>query len=162
MAAENAATAINLFPFILFLVFFLLGVVFVVIVIQIVVFVEIVVLVVLFGRQFKGRNASHVQIGAALLAGQRVAFIQVLFVDVDRCVTFWTVDHLLRILPPAPACRPVRRAGIRSAERDFSLYLPRRKWQESYTVCEIPAERSKSPGGRVTNVFSRSSPDSII
>src|SRR5580692_11038378 len=99
-------TAINLLPLILFLVFFLLGVVFVVIVIQIVVvFVEIVV-VVFFGRQFKGRDATHVQIGAALLAGQRVAFIQLLFVDIDGGVTFWTVDHLLCILPPAPSLQP--------------------------------------------------------
>src|SRR5580658_5487932 len=82
-----AMAAINLLPFILVLVFFLVGVVFVLIVVEIVVVIVVEIVVVLFGRQFKGRDAGNVQIGAALLAGQRVAFIQILFVDIDGGVT---------------------------------------------------------------------------
>jgi fatty acid desaturase len=92
--------------FILILVFFLLVVI--VEVVIIVVVVEIVVIVVLFLGKLERRNAVHVQIRAAFLARQGVALIQVLFIDINPGVAFWTFDHLFRILPPGPADSPVR------------------------------------------------------
>src|SRR5579875_669445 len=74
-----------LLPFVLYLVF-----VFEIFVLEIFILFFVVVL----GRKFQRRNPADAQIRAALLANQRVAFIQFFLIHIDDRVTHWTIDHL--------------------------------------------------------------------
>src|SRR5689334_24878020 len=87
-AANNSASLI--FFFFLFILFF----VFILVVVEVFVLFLFFFLFYLSGLDFNRIQPSDVEIGATLVAGQRVAFIQFILVYVDHGVAFGAVHHL--------------------------------------------------------------------
>src|ERR1051326_7523978 len=87
-AANNSATLV--FLFFLVILFF----VFVLVVVEVFVLFLFFFLFFLSGLDFYRIQPSDVEIGATLVAGQRVAFIQFILVYVDHGVAFGAVHHL--------------------------------------------------------------------
>src|SRR5579863_3746383 len=99
MAIASSPSSARLVP-ILFLGFlFFLIFVFVLVVVEVFLFFLVFVLV-LFGFEFQGIQSSYAEIGAALIASERVTFIQLILVHVNHGVAVWTVDHLHTLQGP--------------------------------------------------------------
>jgi hypothetical protein len=116
-AAAIAATRVRLlFVVVLFfIVVFVVG--FFIVLVEVVVILVQVVVFLAIRREFQGRDAAHVQIGAALLADERIAFVQLILFDIDCPVAEWAVDHLSSSFFP-----PGRRARQTLADRSATPF----------------------------------------
>src|SRR5689334_11938907 len=86
-----------------FFVLILLVVIILVIVVDIIVVVIFVIIVVIRVRsQLERRHAAHAQIRSAVLADERIAFVQLFLIDIDLRSTKWTIDHVRS--PPVRIC----------------------------------------------------------
>src|SRR5580692_13107500 len=94
--------------FLLFLIFILLVVIYI--------FVVFLLFLLLIRARFKFQRiqAGHAEIGTALIAGQRVSFVQLFFVQVDYGVAIWTVDHLRFLQGTVPLYKNSRRCAMLS------------------------------------------------
>src|SRR5436305_565826 len=94
---------------ILFLLF-LFFLVFLLVIIEIF-FLFFFLFLILRGFELKRIETGHGEIGAAFLAGQRVAFINFVLVYVDHSVAVWTVDHLLSLQKHIPLYKNLTRTA---------------------------------------------------
>src|ERR1022692_1286513 len=108
--AARIRRLILLFFLFLLLIFVLLFVV----VYVFVVFLLFILVLILASFEFQRIQAGDAEIGSALIAGQRVSFVQFFHVQVDYGVSVWTVDHLRFLQGTVPLYKNSRRCATLS------------------------------------------------